>query len=113
MTLGQAIATIFGGFLFPFMIRMMWNALIKEFGTIGGFLCAAFIIGPAWLINHGMATPLITQSGGIWIDMALAGGIGVLVATIAKGDKIKGSEMNLLAALVGGVLAGLLLSLFM
>lgn len=113
MTIGQAIATVFGGFLFPFMIRMIWGKMVDEWGAIGGWMCAAFIVGTVWAINHGLENPMITQSGGVWIDMAVAAGTGVYVASVARGGKVKGSLVNLGAALVGGIVGGLLLSFFL
>ncbi|WP_373804953.1 hypothetical protein [Jeotgalibaca porci] len=113
MTLGQAIATVFGGFLFPFVIRMVWGKMVETFGAPGGWVAAAFVVGTLWTINHGLDNPMITQSGGVWIDMAVAGGVGVYVASAVKGGKIKGSLTNLAAALPGGGLGGFILSLFL
>lgn len=36
MSIGIALATIAGGFLFPFAIRMMWGKMVDEWGAIGG-----------------------------------------------------------------------------
>lgn len=113
LTTGQAIATVFGGFLFPFAIRMMWDKMIDEWGSIGAFMAAAFIVGTVWSINHGLENPMITQSGGVWVDMAVAGGVGVFVATVVRGGNIKQSLPHIGAAVTGGVLAGLLLSFFL
>lgn len=115
MTIGYGIATLFGSFLFPFMIRMLWDNMVREWGALGGWMASAFIIGTVWTLNHGLETPMITQSGQIWIDMALAGGIGVLVASFIKGGKVKKNSLvnGLLAAVVGAVLSGLLLSFFL
>lgn len=113
MTITQAIATTFGGFLFPFMIRMIWGKMVDEWGAIGGWMSAAFIVGTIWSINHGLEYPMITQTGGVWIDMAVAAGIGVYVASVARGGKVKGSLVNLGAALVGGIIGGLVLSFFL
>lgn len=113
LSIGQAIATVFGGFLFPFAIRMMWDKMIDEWGPIGAWMAAAFIVGTVWTINHGLENPMITQSGGVWIDMAVAGGVGVFVATVVRGGKIKQSLVHIGAAVFGGLLAGLLLSFFL
>lgn len=102
MSLGQAIATVFAGFLYPFIIRMMWDNLVKEFNSFGGWLNAAFIVGTLWIVNHGLENPMITQSGGAWVDMALARGVGIYVASVARSGKIKGSLTNIGAALTGG-----------
>ncbi|MGQ7408116.1 Lin0368 family putative glycerol transporter subunit [Streptococcus suis] len=108
MTVQQAIATLVGAFLFPFIIRMAWGQMVEKFGPIGGWIAAAMIVGTAWTINHGVG--LITQSGSAWVDMGLAAGIGVFVASVARGGKAGKAKINLLAALVGGILGGLILS---
>jgi len=113
MTLGHAIATTFGGFIFPFLIRMIWGKMVDEWGAIGGWMAAAFIVGTTWAINHGISSSMITQSGGAWIDMAFAAGVGVYVASFLKGGKLGGSFVNIGAALVGGVSGGFILSLFL
>lgn len=113
ITIGQAIATIFGGFLFPFGIRMIWGKMTDEWGAIGGWMAAAFIVGTIWSINHGLETPMITQTGGVWIDMAVAAGVGVFVASAARGGNIKKALINIGAATVGGLAGGLLLSFFL
>jgi uncharacterized membrane protein (UPF0136 family) len=112
MTLGLGIATVVGGFLFPFAIRMMWDKFVELYGAIGGWLCAAFIVGTVWAINHGMPTPLIHQTGA-WIDMAWAAGIGLIVATMVKGGKFSKAIPNIVYALIGGTVAGFVLSLVM
>lgn len=44
MSIGIALATIAGGFLFPFAIRMMWGKMVDEWGAIGGWMAAAFTL---------------------------------------------------------------------
>ncbi|MEG6574422.1 hypothetical protein V6C31_07845 [Caldibacillus debilis] len=112
MTLGLAIATVAGGFLFPFAIRMMWDKFVELYGAFGGWMSAAFIVGTIWAINHGLSTPMITQTGA-WIDMAWAAGIGLLVATIVKGGNFTKAIPNIFYAIIGGTLAGFILSLFL
>lgn len=108
MTIKLALATIFGGFLFPFLIRMYWGPLVAKFGPVGGFMAAGFIVGTAWTINHGVG--MITQSGGAWVDMGFAAGIGLIVATVAQGGKFSKAVPVICSALVGGTLAGFILS---
>jgi hypothetical protein len=109
MTFQLAIATIVGGFLFPFLIRMYWGPLVDKFGPAGGFMAAAFLVGTAWALNHGVG--LITQSGPVWVDMGFAAGIGLCVATTILGGKFSKAIPQICAALVGGTLAGFILSI--
>lgn len=111
MTLQQAIATVAGGFLFPFLIRLMWGKLVEHFGPIGGWMAAGMIVGTTWAINHG--TGMIFQSGEAWVDMGLAAGVGLVVASALRGGKVSKALPNILAALVGGMAGGLLLSFFL
>ncbi|MBL1230451.1 hypothetical protein IW492_14555 [Enterococcus sp. BWB1-3] len=113
MTIGLGIATFCGGFLFPFVIRMAWGKMVEKWGPVGGWMAALFIVGTIWCINHGIATPMITQSGAAWVDQGLAAGVGVWVASALVGGNIKKSFPNIIAAVSGGVLGGLLLSLFL
>ena len=113
MTAATAIATFAGGFLFPFVIRMIWGKMVDVWGPIGGWMAAAFVTGTVWTINHGISTPMIFQSGVSWVDMGLAAGVGVYVASAVMGGDIKKSLTNVFGAVTGGIAAGLLLSLFL
>lgn len=112
MTLNLAIATVIGSAIFPFFIRLIWGNLVEDFGPIGGWLAAAFIVGTVWSLNHGLDTPMIHQTGA-WVDMAVAAGVGVYTAEIIRNKNIEGSYSRVIAAIIGGVLAGLILSLFL
>jgi uncharacterized membrane protein (UPF0136 family) len=112
MTIQQAIATVVGAAIFPFLIRLLWGKLVDNFGTFGGWMAAAFIVGTTWALNHG--TGMITQSaGGAWVDMAFAASAGLLVASVVRGGSFAKAVPNLVAALVGGVLGGLFLSFYL
>jgi lmo0349 protein len=50
MTAGLAIATMVGAAMFPLFIRLVWGELVEDFGPIGGWMAAAFIVGTA-LVN--------------------------------------------------------------
>lgn len=113
MSINLAIATIAGGFILPFVIRIAWEPMVKYFGAAGGFMATAFIVGTIWCLNHGIATPLITQSGSAWVDMALAAGVGVFVASVVRGGSVKKAAPHILAAGIAGVIGGLLLSLLL
>lgn len=112
MTVQHMIATIAGGFLFPFLIRLMWGKLVDNFGTFGGWMAALFIVGTTWAINHG-AGMIIQGDGGAWIDMGFAAGVGLLVASVVRGGSFGKAVPNIIAAIVGGVLGGLILSFFL
>ena len=113
MTIAAAAATFAGGFLFPFMVRMIWGKMVESWGPIGGWMAAAFIVGTVWTINHGISSPMIFQSGVSWVDMGLAAGIGVYVASAAMGGSLRKSVTNVSGAILGGIAAGFLLSLFL
>ena len=76
-------------------------------------MAALFIVGTVWCINHGISTPMITQSGAAWVDQGLAAGVGVWVASALVGGNVKKSIPKIIAAVSGGLLGGLLLSLFL
>jgi len=111
MKIELAVATIVGAAIFPFLIRILWGKLCETFGPIGGWMAAGFIVGTTWTLNHAMG--LITQSGDAWIDMGLAAGVGLLVASTLAGGKITKAVPNIVAAIVAGVLGGLILSFFL
>lgn len=111
MSIQLIITTIVGGFLFPFFIRMYWGTLCDKFGPIGGFMAAGFIVGTMWTLNHGMG--LIAQSGAAWVDMGFAAGIGLIVASASHGAKISKAIPVICSALVGGTIAGYLLSVIL
>jgi len=68
------ITTLIGGFILPFTILLIWGKLVNRFGALGAFLSAFIIIGPIWMINHGITHPLIHQSSPVFVDMGLATG---------------------------------------
>lgn len=112
MTAGLAIATMVGAAMFPLFIRLVWGELVEDFGPIGGWMAAAFIVGTLWSINHGLETPMIHQTGA-WVDMAVAAGVGIYTAELIRGKLCNDSLPRVFAAIVGGILAGLVLSFFL
>ena len=114
MNIYLAIATVVGAALFPFIIRLVWGHFTDEFGTFGGFLSALFIVGVMWALNHGYTHinggGLIHQTG-VWVDMGTAAGVGLLVASVLQVDKY--TKTNLLGALLGGLIAGLIIAFTM
>lgn len=107
MTLPKIIATIAGGFIFPFLCRLCWGALVDKLGPIGGWIAAGFIVGTTWTLNHGVG--LIYQSGAAWIDMAWAAFIGLFVASALSGDDVGKGLGTVVNAILGGLLGGFIL----
>ncbi|MCG1012462.1 hypothetical protein JT739_07595 [Tepidanaerobacter sp. GT38] len=107
MTFPKIIATMAGGFIFPFLIRLAWGKLVDNFGPIGGWLAAGFIVGTTWTLNHGVG--LIYQSGAAWIDMAWAGFVGLFVASALSGDDVGKGIGMVINAILGGILGGFIL----
>lgn len=109
MSVQQILTTFIGGFMFPFLVRMLWGEFEKEYGMLGGFLASVFIVGVMWLVNHGLDSPYIYQTGA-FVDMGLAAFTGVWSATTVLGGKPSKSVQNIIAALLGGGIAGLILT---
>lgn len=113
MTLKLAIGTFAGAFIFPFMIRLVWGKLVEDFGPIGGWMAAAFIVGLCWTLNHGVGA-IHQMEGGAWVDMALAASAGLWAATVAVDKADVGKSIpTVMCAILGGTLGGFLLSTFL
>lgn len=111
MSVVQIVGTIAGGFLLPFAALQIWGRLVEWRGAWGGILAAVVIIAPVWLLSHGLTSPLIYQSSSVFVDMGMAAGMGILVAGLASGQSLSSYRLTLPAALLGGVLAGIVLFL--
>ncbi len=109
MTGFHVLTTVLGGFLLPFFILLIWGRLVRKWRAFGGIVAAFLIIGPIWLLNHGLEEPLIQQTGHVFVDMGFATAIGVFVYGALKGGNIQDSRNNLIAVILGGGLAGLFL----
>lgn len=107
MSFTQIITTVSGAFIFPFLIRLVWGQMVEDWGTIGGWMAAGFIVGTTWTINHSVG--LIVQTGA-WVDMAWAAGVGLFVASALAGDNFQRGLVNVFFAIVGGTLGGFILS---
>lgn len=107
-TLGWTVSTFVGGFIFAFMIRMLWGKFVESWGPIGGWMAAGMIVGTAWTLNHGVG--FIYQTGGAWVDMAFAAFSGLFLASafVDKNCCKKGS-INVLMSIIGGVVGGFVL----
>jgi len=112
---------MFGAFMFPFLIILVWGRMVRAWGPIGGWMAAGFIVGSVWMINHALpgvgfgtemttASGLIWQSGDAWIDMAWAAGIGLWIGSTVRGASLGRSLPTLIAAVLGGIFGGVILS---
>lgn len=121
MTVTQAVTTMFGAFMFPFLIILVWGRMVRAWGPIGGWMAAGFIVGSVWMINHALpgvgfgtemttASGLIWQTGDAWIDMAWAAGIGLWIGSTVRGASLGRSLPTLIAAVLGGIFGGVILS---
>jgi hypothetical protein len=132
MTPASVLTTIFGMFVFVFVVSLCWGRLVKDFGPIGGMMASAVIVGSIWVMNHALPGVgvggafakdaagnviqhgLVFQShrfGGPWIDMGWAAAVGLWVGSVYAGASVKKSLPSLLAAVLGGALGGALLGL--
>lgn len=122
MTVTQAVTTMFGGFIFPFLVTLVWGRMVRAWGAIGGWMAAGFIVGSVWMVNHalpgvGFATEMTTssgliwQSGDAWVDMAWAAGLGLWVGSKVRGASLVKSLPTLLAAILGGIFGGIIIGL--
>lgn len=109
MTLGHGVATLAGAFIFPFLVRMLWDKMVKEWGSIGGLAAIVFVVLLSWTLNHGANNPFIYQAGGVWIDQAVAATVGLIVVTKLKGGSIKKASPTILTGILAGVLAGIII----
>lgn len=110
MSITQAITTFVGSFAFAFMIRVLWNTFVNENKILGGLLASIFIVGIMWVINHGIPTPLIYQTGA-WVDMGLAAFGGGWIATLVLGKSLKNSLPTLSSAIIAGILSGVVIGM--
>ncbi|KPU27338.1 membrane protein [Caloranaerobacter sp. TR13] len=111
MTMPLMISTFAGGFIFPFLIRLLWGKMVENWGPIGGWMAAGFIVGTTWTLTHGVG--LIFQSGGAWVDQAFGAAAGLLAASAVAGDSFGKSVPNIIFAIIGGILGGFILSTFL
>lgn len=123
MTTSEIITTIFGGFMFPFLIVLVWGRLVDRLGPMGGWMAAGFIVGSIWMINHALPgigfadaqltkSSLIVQSGDAWIDMAWAAGVGLFVGSaVAGGGSVKKALPTVITVILGGAFGGWILGL--
>lgn len=106
----ECIITAFvAGFIFPFLIELLWHEMVRLWGPMGGWIGAGFIVGTVWIVNHGLN--LIPQMGP-WVDMTWGLCAGLFTASMLRGGKFKKAVPHLVGGILGGIVAGYILSLF-
>ncbi len=109
-TVGQVLTTIFGSAMFPFLIGLIWGKFVEENRASGAVLAGFWIVGVAWLMNHGIGLIHEPQmaNGGVWSDMALTAFWGLFMADVFRGRKVR--LLPLITGLLAGILGGLVLT---
>lgn len=110
--LSWIVTSFAGAFAFGFISKFSWGKIVEKFGPspIGGFICAGFLVGTFWILNHHFG--LIVQTGSnVWVDQGIPIACAFLFADIYRKRFNIGSAKGLLTAIAGGVLAGFVLSL--
>lgn len=106
------ITSFAGAFAFGFIGKFLWGKLVDGFGPLplGGLLCAGFLVGTFWILNHYVG--MIRQTGSnVWVDQGFAIGCAFLFADIKnKAFNIR-SLQGIVIAVAGGALAGFVLAL--
>ncbi len=134
----SVITSIFGAFLVSFTVVICWSRLVKDFGPIGGFLCAAVLVGTFWLLNHklpgfGIHPECLPMPGGgskqfgliyqaykgacPWVDMGSAIACGTWLNSLlaspqgTRSARAMESLPRLLVVMAGGALGGAIVGL--
>ena len=99
------ITSFAGAFAFGFMGKFAWGKLVDKFGPspVGGCMCAGFLVGTFWVLNHFLA--LIVQ------DQGFAIGCAFLFSDVARRKFNVHSLTGIILAIAGGALAGYVLAL--
>ncbi|MCP4786485.1 MAG: hypothetical protein GY903_31725 [Fuerstiella sp.] len=132
------ITSIAGAFFVAFTVIIAWPKMVEDFGPAGGMMCAAFIVGTFWIMNHklpgfGINPELIkdgddnAQQFGLiaqsfhgaspWIDMGWAIGIGMWVCCFCETPREKRLDAaaesfpRLAAVIIGGIIGGAIVGL--
>lgn len=106
------ITSFSGAFAFGFIGKFTWGKIMDGFGPTpaGGLICAGFLVGTFWILNHFVGMIKQTDSN-VWVDQGFAIGCAFLFADIANKAFNKNSFWGILTALAGGSLAGMVLAL--
>lgn len=106
------ITSFAGAFAFGFMGKFAWGKMVDKFGPspIGGCMCAGFLVGTFWVLNHFLGLIVQPQSN-VWVDQGFAIGCAFLFSDVVRRVFNKNSLYGIILAIAGGALAGFILSL--
>ena len=100
---------IFGGHLLLFFIVMFWDKLVSKLGIVFlGGMATLFVVSAIWCVNHGIKSSLIHQTGKVCIDITGVATASVFSSLIIGRGKIKRIVPVLCAAIISGVLVGIM-----
>ncbi|MCT4544800.1 MAG: hypothetical protein N4A63_14790 [Vallitalea sp.] len=109
MTTYGIITTLASGFIFPFIIAMVWGHYVDKHKIFGGVVVAGMVVGTMWMVNHGVGF-IVQGTDAPWVDQAWAAGVGLLAFGFAKKASFKKTFPTLLFSILGGVVAGYIVS---
>lgn len=109
MTGSAVITTFASGFIFPFIIAMVWGKYVDKHKIFGGVIVAAMVVGTMWMVDHGVGF-IVQGANAPWVDQAWAAGIGLLALGFYKKASFKKTVPTLVFAILGGIVAGFILS---
>lgn len=109
MTGFSMVTTFASGFIFPFIIAMIWGRYVDKHKIVGGVLVAGMVVGTMWMVNHGVGF-IVQGSESPWVDQAWAAGIGLLTFGFYKKASFKKTLPTLTFAILGGIVAGFIVS---
>jgi len=106
----QAFITTFStGFIFAFLLFLVWGHLVEKGSIFGGMIAGAFIVGGCWILNHG-AGYLVQGANSPWVDQAWAVGVGGIFFGIGSKASFTKSIPTIIATIIGGTLGGFILA---
>lgn len=125
MTTFGMITTFAGGFLAAFILTMGFGQMVNRFGPIGGWLAGGFIVGTMWALNHstgigiagitqnlvpGVSNLMVQGQNSPWVDQAWPIVTGIMANGAVSGAKLGKAMPTWIAAILGGIVAGFVLS---
>lgn len=98
------VRTFIGAFIVGLIIMGAWGPVSAEYGTIGGWLAALFIVFPTWFMDHYCG---LFHQDGAWLDQGLAlGAAGMFKGLFLDGSGAFAEALPLLLIVIAGGAAG-------